>query len=593
LAVLAGFQGRLYNRDQPSRVTRTRQSAAMINFLSRRAPFITAGAACLLFCLGLWAALAGPQMSFAQVSTSATKIHSPVTPKDERSDIARFSERVQAALTSPGNDKASWGLMVSDADTGEVLYSFNASRYFTPASNAKLFTTAMALATLGPDFRIRTTVESAAQPDSSGHLEGDLVLVGRGDANLSSRVIPFVEHAERNGPPEKALADLADRVVAAGVKEISGDIVADDSYFAPERYPPGWGIDDAVWSYGSAVSALAINDNYISVILRPGATIGAPLTYTAAPWPGIYELRNDALTSAGGNEPMLRLERDLDSRVFHLTGTLPLNAPPRELQLAVTQPAENAAAILTQLLQARGVRVEGHSRARHGDRNVQSEPAPSLHVLADHISPPLLEDVRLTNKLSMNLHAELLLRIAAKEKAAATTMDDAVAFATAFRQSIGIAPDEVQLADGSGLSRGDLVTPQSVVQLLKYAGRQPWGADFIATLPVAGQDGTLENRMRGTAAAGQVHAKTGLVEHVNSLSGYATTRRGAHLIFAIFGNNTGTHGPEAVHAVDAICVAMVEELAPHRETRATRSGINPHPASGDPDPSTGTKLPVK
>jgi D-alanyl-D-alanine carboxypeptidase/D-alanyl-D-alanine-endopeptidase (penicillin-binding protein 4) len=499
---------------------------------------------------------------------------------------------VQAALVSTGNDKAFWGVLITDADTGEVLYSANAGHYFMPASNAKLFTTAMALATLGPDFRIRTTVESGAEPDSSGHLQGDLVLVGRGDANLSSRVIPFVEHPERNGPPEKALADLADQVLKSGVKEISGDVVADDSYFVPERYPSGWGIDDAVWSYGAAVSALAINDNYISVILRPGATPGAPLVYSAAPWPGIYEFRNDALTSAAGTEPKLRLERDSDSQIFRLTGTLPLDAPARELQLAVTQPAENAAAVLMQLLQARGVRVEGRSRARHGDRNAQPQPAPPMHVLAEHSSPALVQDVRLTNKLSMNLHAELLLRVAAREKGAAMTMDDAVAFATAFRQGIGIGPDEVQLTDGSGLSRGDLVTPQSVVQLLSYARRQPWGSDFAASLPVAGQDGTLENRMRGTAASGQVHAKTGLVEHVNSLSGYATTRRGAHLIFAIFGNNTGTHGPEALHAVDAICVAMVEELAPHRETRPTRSGINQPPA-GDPEPSTETNLPVR
>jgi serine-type D-Ala-D-Ala carboxypeptidase/endopeptidase (penicillin-binding protein 4) len=534
----------------------------------------------------------GPRPSFGQTTTRAARVHRAATSKEVRSDVARFSERVQAALASTGNDKAFWGLMISDADTGEVLYAVNAGRYFMPASNAKLFTTAMALATLGPDFHIRTTVESVAAPDSSGHLEGDLVLVGRGDANLSSRVIPFVDHAERNGPPEKALADLADQVVASGVKEISGDVVGDDSYFVPERYPSGWGIDDTVWSYGAAVSALAINDNYISVILRPGATVGAPLVYSAAPWPGIYELRNDALTSAAGTEPKLRLERDPDSQIFRLTGTLPQDAPARELQLAVTQPAENAAAILTQLLEARGVRVEGHSRARHGDRVQPQVPSP-MHVLAEHSSPALVQDVRLTNKLSMNLHAELLLRVAAREKAAAMTMDDAVAFATAFRQSIGITPDEVQLTDGSGLSRGDLVTPQAVVQLLSYAARQPWGPDFVASLPVAGQDGTLENRMRATAAAGQVHAKTGLVEHVNSLSGYATTRRGAHLIFAIFGNNTGTHGAEALHAVDTVCVAMVEELAPHRETRAARSGINPRPVGGDPEPSTETNLPVK
>jgi D-alanyl-D-alanine carboxypeptidase/D-alanyl-D-alanine-endopeptidase (penicillin-binding protein 4) len=522
----------------------------------------------------LEAAITGAPVAFAQAGTTKVEDGVRAKLKEERGDITRFRERVQAALESTGNDKAYWGLIVKDADSGEVLYTLNSGRYFMPASNAKLFTTAMALATLGPDYRIRTTIESAAGPDSSGHLQGDLVLVGRGDGNLSNRVVPFVERAERSGPPEKALADLVDQVVAAGVKEISGDIIADDSYFVSERYPPGWGIDDAVWSYGAAVSALAINDNFISVILRPGAMVGAPLTYSAALWPEIYEIRNDTVTTAAGTEPKLRLERDPDSQVFRLTGTLPLDAPARELQLAVTQPAESAAAILKQLLEAKGVRVAGHARARHGDRNAQPQNDPPVHVLAEHKSPTLLEDVRLTNKLSINLHAELLLRVTAREKASATSMDDALAFATDFRQSIGISPDDAQLTDGSGLSRGDLVTPQSVVQLLAYAVRQPWGADFVATLPVAGQDGTLENRMRGSAAAGQVHAKTGLVEHVNSLSGYSTSRRGAHLIFSIFGNNTGTHGREAINAVDAICVAMVEELAPHAAAHAAHAAIS-------------------
>jgi len=566
----------------------------MIAFPTRRWAFLDGGAPYLLpICLlCLCAPIASPRPGFAQAQKSATPagVRAADRSRQGRGDISRFSERVQAALASTGNDKAYWGLLITDADSGEVLYSLNASRYFMPASNAKLFTTAMALATLGPEFHIRTTVESTGVPDSSGHLEGDLVLVGRGDANLSNRVLPFGDHAEHNGPPEKALADLADQVVASGVKEISGDIVADDSYFAPERYPPGWGIDDAVWGYGAAVSALAINDNFISVDLRPGAMIGAPLVYNAAPWPGIYQLRNDTQTSAAGTEPMLRLERDPDSQVFHLTGTLPLDAPARQLQLAVTQPAENAAAILMQLLEARGVRVQGRSRARHGDRNAPLQAAAPMHALAEHISPALLQDVRLTNKLSMNLHAELLLRVAAKEKAGATTLDDALAFATQFRQGIGIAPDDVELTDGSGLSRGDLLTPQSVVQLLAYALKQPWGSDFVATLPVAGQDGTLENRMRGTAAAGQVQAKTGLVEHVNSLSGYATTRGGAHLVFSIFGNNTGTKGIDGANVVDSICVAMVEDLGPHAGTHPARAAGHRRPPSR---PSAGTNLPVK
>jgi D-alanyl-D-alanine carboxypeptidase/D-alanyl-D-alanine-endopeptidase (penicillin-binding protein 4) len=535
--------------------------------LFSRFPFIVPFV--LLF-IGLFSdALLFPSASMAQERRVAADPAIPAASKTKKepSDITRFRERVQAALASAGGEKVYWGLIVKDADTGEVIYSQNADRYFMPASNAKLFTSAMALATLGPDFRIRTTIESAAAPDSTGLLAGDLVLVGRGDANLSNRVFPLVDHAEHNGPPEKALADLADQVVTSGVKEISGDIVADDSYFAPERYPPGWTIDDAVWGYGAAISALAINDNYISVILHPGASVGGPLTYSAAPWPGIYALRNDTTTTAAGTEPMLRLERDPDSQTFRLTGTLPLDAPARELQLAVTRPAENAAAVLMQLLEARGVRVGGHGRARHGDRNAQPAAPFTMHILAERISPPLLQDMRITNKLSMNLHAELMLRVAAREKAGAITMDDAAAFATQFRQSIGIMPDDVQLTDGSGLSRGDLVTPQSVVRLLDYAHRQPWGSDFENTLPVAGQDGTLENRMRGTTAAGRVHAKTGLVEHVDSLSGYATSRRGAHLIFSIFGNNRGNHGSGATNVVDSICVAMVEELAPHGDRR--------------------------
>jgi D-alanyl-D-alanine carboxypeptidase/D-alanyl-D-alanine-endopeptidase (penicillin-binding protein 4) len=542
--------------------------------LYRRFPFLFLF---ILFPLFISAPRLLPRESQPQERTAAADPPTPSASKTKRepSDVTRFRERVQAALESAGGEKAYWGLIVTDADTGATIYSQNADRYFVPASNAKLFTTAMALATLGPNFRIRTTIESAEAPDSAGVLRGDLVLVGRGDANLSNRVFPFADHAEHNGPPEKTLADLADQVVAAGVKEISGDIVADDSYFAPERYPPGWTIDDAVWGYGAAISALAVNDNYISVILHPGASVGAPLPYSAGPWPGIYALRNDTTTTAAGTEPMLRLERDPDSQTFHLTGTLPLDAPARELQLAVTQPAENAAAVLMQLLEARGVRVGGHSRAHHGVREAQPQPDSALHVLAQHISPPLMQDVRMTNKLSMNLQAELMLRVAAREKAGAITMDDALAFATQFRQSIGIMPDEVQLTDGSGLSRGDLATPESVMRLLAYAHRQPWGSDFENTLPAAGQDGTLETRMRGTTAAGRVHAKTGLVEHVNSLSGYATSRRGAHLIFAIFGNNTGPHGVNAANVVDSICVAMVEELAPQGDPRAAPVAASP------------------
>lgn len=505
-------------------------------------------------------------------------------PENGRGNMARFRRRIETALASSGGGKAYWGVLVSDADTGAVLYTLNAERYFMPASNAKLFSTVLALSTLGPEFRVRTTIETAAIADSSGRLPGDLVLVGRGDANLSNRIFPYVKRVERNGPPERALADLADQVVASGVKQISGDVIADDSYFVSARFPPGWTVDDTVWSYGAAVSAIAINDNALSLQVRPGAATGAPLSIHAEPWTGLYEIRNDALTTAAGTVDQLRLSREPDSRIFRVSGTLPLGAPPRDLLVGVTEPAENAAAILMRLLQDRGVSVEGRSRALHADEIADAQRIAPRRVLAEHLSPPLLQDVKITNKLSLNLHAELLLRLAAREKGGALTLDDAVTFAAEFRKMIGVAPEDVLLLDGSGLSRGDLVTPQSVVQLLAYALRQPWGADFVATLPVAGEDGTLENRMKGTAAAGHIHAKTGGVEHVQSLSGYATSTRGEHLIFSIFGNNTATPGPEATAVVDAICVAMIEELGP------AQAGVLPAKRSRARAPAN---LPVK
>ncbi len=479
-----------------------------------------------------------------------------------RGDVVRFRSRLETTLAAAGADKGFWGALVTDADTGEVLYALNPARYFEPASNAKLFTTAMALATFGPDARIRTTIETTGNVDDAGRLHGDLVLVGRGDPNLSNRVFPFQKDVEHNGPPDKVLGELADQVVAAGVKEVDGDVIADDSYFTPTRFPSGWTVDDTVWSYGAAVSAIAVNDNTMALTVTPGAMTGAPLTFDLLPWSGIYHIENDATTTRAGTEAQLRISREPESQTFVLSGTMPAGAPPRVLALAVPQPAENAAALLLLLLETRGVHVDGSSKARHYVAAAAQCCAvlPTPTVLAQHLSPTLLQDVQATNKMSVNLHAEMMLRVAAREKGNALIMDDALKFAAQFRQGVGIAADDVQLTDGSGLSRNDLVTPQSVVQLLAWAGRQKWGADFAASLPVAGQDGTLENRMKGTAAAGRVHAKTGFVEHVEGISGYATTVHGEHLIFSIFGNRQGIHTRDAMGVLDAICVAMVEEL---------------------------------
>src|SRR5712664_3941676 len=190
---------------------------------------------------------------------------------------AKFGTRAEVLLGAMPASKGEWGLLIVDAESGETLYEQNADKYFVPASNMKLFTTALAMAKLGPDYRFHTTLETQGTISSAGALNGDVMLVGRGDPNLSNRKFPYELKEEFDGSPEKALVELADALVAKGVKEISGDVIGDDSYFPRERYPNGWEIDDMVWEYGAAISAIVVDDNTVALTLTPGEQAGNPV----------------------------------------------------------------------------------------------------------------------------------------------------------------------------------------------------------------------------------------------------------------------------------------------------------------------------
>ncbi|MCU1340988.1 MAG: D-alanyl-D-alanine carboxypeptidase/D-alanyl-D-alanine-endopeptidase, partial [Candidatus Acidoferrum typicum] len=386
-------------------------------------------------------------------------------------------------------------------------------------------------------------------------------LNGRGDANLSNRKFPYEKKSERDGPTEKALAALADAIVARGVKEIDGGVIADDSLFQLERFPSGWTVDDMLWSYGAAVSAIAVNDNTFTLELRPGGLAGDPATYTVDPASDFYTIENLIITGPHGSEEKLAAVREPGSRLVRVSGTMPAGAPPRRLTIAIEEPAEYAATLLARLLRARGVEIRGLARARHfGDPTLSSADRPSETVLAERMGKPLAEEISHVNKNSLNLHAELLLLLAAHEKSGAISREDAVKFAADFYRTAGITDGDIVLSDGSGLSRRDLVTPRAIVQLLNYAAAQPWGEVYRSSLPVAGIDGTLSERMKNTPAEGHIFAKTGTVEHVVALSGYAATVHGAHLIFSILGNNNSLHAQNADAVLDSIAVAMVQEL---------------------------------
>jgi len=509
--------------------------------------------------------------------------HSAVAAAKPRADVARFRARVDAALADGKARQASWGVIVVDQDTGETLFERDADSLFTPASNAKLFTTAFALATLGPDYHFRTTIETSAEPGPDGRLGGDVVLVGRGDPDLSNRKLPYDAKTERDGPAEKVSAELADAVVAKGVKQIDGDIVADDSYFAYDPYPEGWTVGDLYFEFGAPISAIAVDENTLTVEIHPGERLGDPAEMIVAPQAGYETFGHEVITGPSASKPKFSVVRQPGPHPILLRGSVPLGGAPAKLQLAIEEPAAYAAGVLKELLEARGVRISGIARAVHGpppEREADGSTAldqPALEkaakvpdprtVLAEHVSAPLIESIRLLNKISHNLHAEMILRTIAREKAGIGTTDAGIALERDFLKSAGIAPGDTNLVDGSGLSRQNLVTPRATVEMLAYAARQPWGESFLSTLPIAGEDGTLEDRLKGTPAAGRLRAKTGSLEHVRSMSGVVTTLRGAHLLFAMYTNNNLQPARDATKVFDAVALAMVEEIEPHRKKK--------------------------
>jgi serine-type D-Ala-D-Ala carboxypeptidase/endopeptidase (penicillin-binding protein 4) len=540
------------------------------------------------FLAAAWIAAGAFFLTAARAATNAPPKATPRASRARaatRSDVRRFRERVDEALAKEQARRTFWGIEVVDRDTGEVLYELNSDHYFMPASNAKLFTTALALSTLGAGFQFRTTLESAAQITADGKLAGDLVLVGRGDPDLSNRQFPYQLKTERNGPVEKILGELADSAVSKGLKEVDGDIIADDSYFPYDPYPEGWSIGDIFFEYGAPVSAISFNDNTVLVQVAPGASAGDPATMQVQPAAALENITAQITTAPPGGHAYFSVAREPGPNFLSIRGTIPVGQAPAQLELAMTAPAETAALALKQSLEQRGVKVTGAVRAVHAPPPETSDDSgfspppplpqpsaagPNSFVLAEHLSPPLIESIRLTNKVSQNLHAELLLRAVAREKTGFGSTEAGLKIEQEFLRTAGVPNGDVDFSDGSGLGRDDLVTPRAVVALLRYAATQPWGAEFKSTLPVAGVDGTLESRMKLITGPALIEAKTGSLEHVHAMSGYATTYGGEELVFSIFANNDNQHGKDATETLDEIGMAMVQTLRTPSNKQKTR-----------------------
>ena len=479
-------------------------------------------------------------------------------------------KNIEVLLSQPDLARGFWGIEVVSLTSGKTLYSHNADKLFTPASNTKLFTTAAALALIGPDYTFQTTVETSGTLDKHGRLTGDLILVGRGDPNLSGRELPYSLHTARNDHPIQVLEQLADALVQKGVKYVDGDIIADDSYFAFERYGEGWSQDDLVWADGAPVSALTVNDNVVFVNVLPADRPGDRAFVSITPFADYYRIDNRIITTPAGTARDIHINREPGSTILTLWGNMPLDDAGANEALAIEDPAEFAATLFRQLLENRGLTVYGQQRTRHTELASLStvtvtamapsrggdEPARSLQtkplVLASYQSRPLVEDLRVINKVSQNLHAEILLRLLGREKGSAGTVEGGLEVLSGFLNKVGIPRDQYVFYDGSGLSRQNLVTPDAVVRLLRYASLQPWASSYRDTLPLAGVDGSLAGRFKNPSDQGRIYGKTGSLGGVKTLSGYAVTDRGDQIAFSILSNNSNLPTKRVTDTIDSI-----------------------------------------
>ncbi len=448
--------------------------------------------------------------------------------------------KIRMRIARPEVRRGQIGIKILSLNTGKVVYEENGEKYFMPASNMKNFTVATALEKLTPDFRFVTSVFAAAMPDANGLVKGDLRIYGRGDVSISTS---FSE-----GNYYKGLDDLASLIAAAGVKRIEGGIVADDSYFKGDAIPGSWEWDDLQWYYGAEVSALPLNDNAVDLTVRPGP-VGYSCTVSLSPYNPIYRVKNLCTTTATGTPRTLKIVKVLGQNQLEITGTLPIGNAGFSGPVSVSRPAELFAALLKQRLELKGVTVTGQYRTYQ-----KSSPMPPLESveIAKIESPPLSLIAAKTMKPSQNMYTETLLWTLGEEErkrmdvptigtTAPPPQQDSSALGISqvksFLTSIGVAPDGIIQYDGSGLSRHNLITPAAVVQLYVYMSKQSkFSQAWRDSLTIGGVDGTLANRFKGTAAAGNIRGKTGTIDQVSALSGYVTTAGGEQLVLSIVVN---------------------------------------------------------
>jgi D-alanyl-D-alanine carboxypeptidase/D-alanyl-D-alanine-endopeptidase (penicillin-binding protein 4) len=480
--------------------------------------------------------------------------------------LQQLREQLAAHLAQPKFSGALWGVKIISLASGQTVFADHADRLMSPASNSKLYTGALSLDRLGGDYRIETPIYAAGKISHGGTLHGDLIVVGHGDPSWNERL--------RGTNFWAILEPFATILTSAGVRRVDGDLIADATFFAGQPTGSGWLIDDLRHGNAGMISALTLDDNLAQVRIEPGPKIGAGCRVTLLqPGTGLI-FSNQAFTVAANLTPHIELFHppDADARMLYVLGQLPLNGGCEILDVAVPQPADWFANALKQALARHRIVISGRARSVAWPHGVPGDQAGTEMERWDGraalrlgvvTSPPVRELVLNFMKPSQNLEADLLLAQVGEKLRPVdaptweSVSESGLSIMQDFLAETGVAPGDVRFDEGSGLSRENLTTASATVALLRFMAKHRESENFLASLPVAGVDGTLQDRFRNTAAAGNVRAKTGTLHWASALSGYVTTSVGERLAFCVMLNRFSPgSGHNAYEEIDPIVVQL-------------------------------------
>jgi D-alanyl-D-alanine carboxypeptidase/D-alanyl-D-alanine-endopeptidase (penicillin-binding protein 4) len=459
--------------------------------------------------------------------------------------VTRLQHDVNAILAAPALEHGYWGVVVNSLTTGETLYAVNPHKLMMPASNMKIVTLAAAADRLGWNYRYETEIRGLGAINM-GSLDGDLLVIGSGDPSIVAA----------DGMADRLFAGWAERLKAIGVHTITGRIVGDDNTFDDEPLGMGWSWDDLADGYAAGISALQFNEGEVRVTIAPGAAEGDPPEISIVPAGSGLRIRNLLKTSAAGTATSVATRRLPGSAQLELRGTVPVGSTPSAHACSVDNQTQFFVNALRIALIANGIDVKGEAVDIDDVSDAPSREQ-AMPLLA-YRSPPLSELAGTLMKISLNFDAETFVKTMGAVDGV-PTFDAGRTATRAILQRWGVPAAGVIYADGSGLSRYNYVTPDALVAILTHVNHdEQLRGPFEAALPVAGKDGTLANRMKGTAAQGNARAKTGSMSNVRGLSGYVTTADGEPLVFSILANNFETAGDVVNKASDAIVVRLAQ-----------------------------------